>query len=134
MSSLQEIIHILARMEQGKNCEHETEATGRELPCASGQESGKRGEGAPWDRLTDREKQAVELLMTGASNRIIAKRMGLSERTIKNHLQSAYRKLRVHSRSEAILKLLGPADRRRAPAPPGPGERAGSPSPPPDGV
>ncbi|MEU6479057.1 LuxR C-terminal-related transcriptional regulator [Streptomyces sp. NPDC047017] len=76
-------------------------------------------------QLTARERQAVGLLVTGASNRIIAKRMGLSERTVKNHLQSAYRKLQVHSRSEAILKLVGWADRNPVdPTPPAASEAA----------
>jgi Response regulator containing a CheY-like receiver domain and an HTH DNA-binding domain len=130
-SSLQEIIGILTRMEQAKQCGSGAETPAREVAGAASGDEGRPGREALWDRLTDRERQAVELLLTGASNRVIARRMDLSERTVKNHLQSAYRKLRVRSRAEAILKLLGRAGLRRPAAPPRPrGDTRGTLPPP----
>ncbi|WOI61886.1 helix-turn-helix transcriptional regulator [Streptomyces fradiae] len=130
-SSLQEIIGILTRMEQAKQCGGGVATPGREVAGAACGDEGKPGGEALWDRLTDREREAVELLLTGASNRVIARRMDLSERTVKNHLQSAYRKLRVRSRAEAILKLLGRAGLRRPATPPRPRGDTRSPLPPP---
>jgi DNA-binding NarL/FixJ family response regulator len=56
--------------------------------------------------VTPRQQEVIELLGQGMSNRQIARRLGMSEATVKSHLYSAYRKLGVSSRSEAILELL----------------------------
>ncbi len=50
--------------------------------------------------LTDREREIVELAAAGASSNAIASQMFLSVRTVNNHLQRAYIKLGVTSRSE----------------------------------
>ena len=51
--------------------------------------------------LTEREAAVVRRVASGLSNRDIAEEMGLSARTIQKHLEHAYRKLGVSSRSEA---------------------------------
>ena len=43
--------------------------------------------------------------MTGVSSRSIALRLGLSERTVENHLQRVYGKLSVHGRAELIARM-----------------------------
>ncbi|MEU3030196.1 LuxR C-terminal-related transcriptional regulator [Streptomyces incarnatus] len=117
-SSLRKISDTLSRIEERCNGGHGECGSSPLIPSPTGQSTKGKDDEFPWSQLTGRERQAVDLLVTGASNRIIAKRMGLSERTVKNHLQSAYRKLQVHSRSEAILKLVGWAARNpTAPAP-----------------
>jgi DNA-binding NarL/FixJ family response regulator len=50
--------------------------------------------------LTSREQQVAELAGAGRSNRQIASRLALSERTVEAHLANVYRKLRVRSRVE----------------------------------
>ncbi|MEV8129040.1 helix-turn-helix transcriptional regulator [Streptomyces sp. NPDC085944] len=65
--------------------------------------------------LTPREDEIVTLLLTGASNRVIARSLGITERTVKNNLHTVYRKLGVGGRAEAIARFLpaleqGPAD------------------------
>ena len=50
--------------------------------------------------LTTRERQILKLLLQGLVNQAIAQRLGLSVRTIENHRNSLYRKLRVNSYSE----------------------------------
>lgn len=55
----------------------------------------------PYEPLTDREAQILEMVCQGKGNRMIAMRLGLSEGTIKSHLRNLYRKLRVQTRAEA---------------------------------
>lgn len=51
--------------------------------------------------LTEREAAVVRRVASGLSNRDIAAELGLSTRTVQKHLEHAYRKLGVSSRSEA---------------------------------
>jgi DNA-binding NarL/FixJ family response regulator len=55
--------------------------------------------------LSKREKDVVELLLQGKSNKQIALTLGIAETTVEFHLRNVYTKLQVHSRAEAILKL-----------------------------
>ncbi|MEU3960310.1 helix-turn-helix transcriptional regulator [Streptomyces buecherae] len=57
-------------------------------------------------RLTRRERQVLDILITGASNRAISRRLGIAERTVKNNLHMVYRKLGVSGRAEAIASVL----------------------------
>ncbi|MGW5971868.1 LuxR C-terminal-related transcriptional regulator [Streptomyces sp. NPDC055186] len=56
-----------------------------------------------FDQLTDRERQVLALLADGPSNRVIARRLGIAERTVKAHLTNLMRKLGVQTRLEAAL-------------------------------
>lgn len=53
--------------------------------------------------LTEREAQVLAAAAQGDSNIEIARKQFLSPRTVKNYLNSAYVKLEVHTRSEAII-------------------------------
>lgn len=53
--------------------------------------------------LTAREQEVVDLLCLGWSNAAIGDRLGLTEKTVKNHLNHAFAKLGVASRAEAIV-------------------------------
>lgn len=57
--------------------------------------------------LTKREQDVLDLLCQGMSNAAIADRLLLTEKTVKNHLNHAYAKLQVSSRTEAVLKWRG---------------------------
>ncbi|MDX2399035.1 response regulator transcription factor [Microbacterium algeriense] len=57
---------------------------------------------APRVRLTDRERDVLRLLDTGASNREIAKTLFVTEATVKTHLVHVFEKLGADSRSRAI--------------------------------
>jgi DNA-binding NarL/FixJ family response regulator len=59
-------------------------------------------------RLSPREKQILGLVVMGLMNYDIAKRLYLSESTVKSHLSSAFVKLGVRSRSEAVDLILDP--------------------------
>jgi DNA-binding NarL/FixJ family response regulator len=58
--------------------------------------------------LTNREKQALSLMIMGFTNRQIAEKLYLSESTVKSHLNSAFRKLGVRSRAEAAQLIADP--------------------------
>jgi len=55
------------------------------------------------DSLTARERDILDLLVQGLSNKMIATRLYLSVRTVEGHLAKIYSRLGVHSRTEAIL-------------------------------
>jgi DNA-binding NarL/FixJ family response regulator len=61
--------------------------------------------GAAWG-LTERESEVLAMASTGKRNREIADAMFLSVDTVKTHLQSAYRKLGVRNRTEAVGLVL----------------------------
>ncbi|PYQ60946.1 MAG: DNA-binding response regulator [Acidobacteria bacterium] len=53
--------------------------------------------------LTAREREVLELMVEGiTSNRRLAKRLGLSENTVKFHVRNILDKLRLHTRAEAV--------------------------------
>jgi DNA-binding NarL/FixJ family response regulator len=54
--------------------------------------------------LSDREREVVSLMATGATNREIAARLHLSPHTVKEHTSSLYRKLGVRNRAEAVQR------------------------------
>lgn len=68
--------------------------------------SAGRGTGRGGDDLTVREIEVLELLAEGVSSRAMAQRLFLSPNTVRNHAQSILRKLRVHSRLEAVSVAL----------------------------
>jgi two-component system response regulator DesR len=59
--------------------------------------------------LTAREKQVLGLVVLGLTNGEIARKLHLSESTVKSHLSSSFSKLGARSRSEATALILDPA-------------------------
>jgi DNA-binding NarL/FixJ family response regulator len=57
------------------------------------------------DELRPSERKILELLATGLPNKEIADRLNLSPGTVRWHLENIYGKLRVHSRTEAVVKF-----------------------------
>jgi DNA-binding NarL/FixJ family response regulator len=64
------------------------------------------GEHKVSDLLSERESEVLRLVALGMSNKEIAARLFLSQRTVKAHLTNIFNKLNVASRSEAIVKGL----------------------------
>lgn len=65
-------------------------------------------EGETWSRsLTDREKQVARTVASGASNKEIARALGITERTVKAHVGSIFEKLQVRDRLQLSLKVNG---------------------------
>jgi len=55
--------------------------------------------------LTDRQQQVATLVCNGLSNKLIARKLGVSEGTVKIHLHAVYRKLDVGSRTDLMLRF-----------------------------
>lgn len=58
--------------------------------------------------LSRREAEVAQQVYDGFTSAQIGARMGISERTVNNHLRSAYRKLGIHNRTSFINRLLAP--------------------------
>jgi DNA-binding CsgD family transcriptional regulator len=67
------------------------------------------------DSLSARESEIALLLMEGDRVSSVARALFISRHTVRNHLQSIYRKLRVSSQAELIEKLKGSARTGRVP-------------------
>lgn len=63
--------------------------------------------GAPPEPLTPRQREVLELLAEGLSNREIAARLHLSEGTVKNLVSEIYGRLQVRDRVQAVLRARG---------------------------
>ena len=55
-------------------------------------------------KLTEREKEILQLLIKGNSYKEIAGAIFISVETLNSHIKNIYRKLNVHSRSELAAK------------------------------
>lgn len=59
-----------------------------------------------YNDLTEREKEILRLIALGGSNKEIAQKLGISEKTVKNHISSIFQTLHVNNRTQAALYLL----------------------------
>jgi DNA-binding NarL/FixJ family response regulator len=75
--------------------------------------SAGRDQGAHGASLTDREREIVELIDQGFSNKEISRRLNIRVATVKNHVHSLLEKLGVHRRGEAAALLHGRRAARR---------------------
>ena len=62
-----------------------------------------RAERAPVALLTEREHEVLALLAAGLVNKQIARQLGISEKTVKAHLTSVFRRIGVTDRTQAAL-------------------------------
>jgi DNA-binding NarL/FixJ family response regulator len=83
-------------------------------PSVVAQLVGRRRQGHdPIDDLSDREREVLALMAEGRSNRAIAERLVITERTVEKHVRSILAKLRIpesqedHRRVLAVLAYLG---------------------------
>jgi DNA-binding NarL/FixJ family response regulator len=60
-------------------------------------------EGGAAQDLTAREREVLALIAAGLPNKLIARRLEISEKTVKAHLTSVYRRIEVTTRTEAAL-------------------------------
>jgi DNA-binding NarL/FixJ family response regulator len=83
-------------------------------PTVVAQLVGRRRQGHdPIDDLSEREREVLALMAEGRSNRAIAERLVITERTVEKHVRSILAKLRIpesqedHRRVLAVLAYLG---------------------------
>ncbi len=68
---------------------------------------GEEGIREPSSPLTEREREVLTLVAKGFTNRDIARRLGISVRTVEAHLTHTFNKLDVCSRTEAVVRAMG---------------------------
>lgn len=56
--------------------------------------------------LTDREQEIFELLILNKTTEDIARKLNISEKTVRNHISNTIQKLGVNGRSQAIIELI----------------------------
>ena len=56
--------------------------------------------------LTKREKDVFELLVLNKTTKEIAEDLGISEKTVRNHISNAMQKLGCKGRARAVIELL----------------------------
>ncbi len=82
----------------------ESAALGR-ADCRRGLPAGIAGAGGALARLSRAEREVLDLLGLGLANKEIARRLFLSPDTVRTHLAHIFRKLGVHTRTQAVLLL-----------------------------
>jgi DNA-binding NarL/FixJ family response regulator len=76
---------------------------GRTLSRSATPRSNVRGEPPP---LTSRQRQLVSLIAAGLTNRQIARHLGLSEHTVRKHVENIFERLQVDSRTAAVTRAF----------------------------
>ena len=56
--------------------------------------------------LTNREKEVFDLLVLNKSTKEISNFLGISEKTVRNHISNTIQKLEVKGRAQAVVELL----------------------------
>jgi DNA-binding NarL/FixJ family response regulator len=72
-------------------------------PKAAAEILAERSAAAPASRLSGREREVLVLVAEGAANKQIARRLGISEKTVKGHLTKIFQSLGVGDRTQAAL-------------------------------
>jgi len=100
----QEIVEALRAVHAGESVLHPSVA--RKVLNRFAGVSGKPRERKFLDLLTEREMDVLKLVTRGLSNKDIAEGLCLSVRTVQGHLANIFNKLRVSSRTEAVVHAL----------------------------
>lgn len=67
---------------------------------------GARAPSRGWCPLSKRELEILADVAVGRSNRTIGNRLGITERTVKNHLTNVFRELQTTDRTAAVVLAL----------------------------
>ena len=59
-----------------------------------------------YNDLTEREKEVLRLIALGGSNKEIAQKLGITEKTVKNHISHIFQILHVNNRTQAAIYAL----------------------------
>jgi DNA-binding NarL/FixJ family response regulator len=79
-----------------------SDVAGRVLGALAATGRGTRA-GRPFPALTDRELEVLDLIAAGLPNRAIARRLVVSDKTVRNHVSNIFTKLQAPDRSRAIV-------------------------------
>ena len=58
------------------------------------------------EALSEREREVLQWLASGASNREISQQLYITESTVKRHVYNIFGKLNVRNRTQAVLRAL----------------------------
>ena len=75
----------------------------RKLTCEGAEEALVQ---RPLHLYTKRECEILQLLTNGQSNRQIAETLNISEKTVKNHVSSLFKKMKVNDRTQAVVNAI----------------------------
>jgi two-component system, NarL family, response regulator LiaR len=100
----QEIVDAIRAVHAGESVLHPSVA--RKVLNRFAGVSGKTRERKSLDLLTEREMEVLKMVTKGLSNKDIAEGLCLSVRTVQGHLANIFNKLRVSSRTEAVVHAL----------------------------
>jgi len=91
--------NLLARIEAvlRRSSWHKSEVKSHDLPFGSDE---------PVETLTAREVEVLALVAKGSNNQMIAEKLFVKEVTVKTHLNSIFKKLKVSSRTQAVLLAM----------------------------
>lgn len=107
VDQITELVSLRVQLGSNPAAELETDGDERANGNPQAQEKSFPPHGEPeLNRLTRREREVLEHLVRGSSNRQIARSLGISERTVKNHLHGIFTKLDVSDRTSAAVKAL----------------------------
>lgn len=56
--------------------------------------------------LTERERSVFELLVNGMDTKEISGKLGISEKTVRNHISNVIQKMGVNGRVSAVVELV----------------------------
>jgi len=76
------------------------------VPAQSVRPNSSTTSGKGRGELTERERQVVQLLSEGLSNKLIADRLGISDHTAKFHVNGVMMKLGASTRTEAVVEAM----------------------------
>ncbi|PTM58235.1 response regulator [Desmospora activa] len=98
-----DVIEAIRSAAKGESILHPVMAR-KLLDNISGEKKTDRGSGD--DTLTPRELDVLQLMVKGLSNKEIAEQLFISDKTVKIHVSNILKKLRVKSRSQAIIYAI----------------------------
>jgi DNA-binding NarL/FixJ family response regulator len=99
-----EIVNAIRAVDAGESVLHPSVA--RKVLNRFASVSNKTQRKKPLELLTERELEVLKLVTRGLSNKDIADELSLSIRTVQGHLANIFNKLRVSSRTEAVVHAL----------------------------
>jgi DNA-binding NarL/FixJ family response regulator len=101
--SARDLVDVLRSVAAGESYVSPTLAAGLLAQMSRGEPAGGRAAPTPLDDLTERERQILEGVASGLSNKEIAQRLFLTEKTVKHYMTNILQKLQVRNRVEAAL-------------------------------